>query len=104
MLLLESNDSTLVVRRLQGLVRQLQNYLSPVTYIFPILILNCLRDRLLFKFILLHQNYVGYTNMFFCEKLGFNTFSHTFVNFTIVILTWYNFTSYSIVLPRYENF
>ena len=42
---------------------------------------------------------VGHTNISFCERLNFNTFMRTFLNFTIVILTWYDFTSYSIVLP-----
>ena len=37
--------------------------------------------------------------MSFCERLNFNPFSRTFVHFNIVILTWYDFTSYSIVLP-----
>ena len=58
-----------------------------------------LRDRFLFKFILLHHIYVGYTNIYFYEQLTFNPFCYTFVKFTIVVLTWYDFTSYSIVLP-----
>ena len=45
------------------------------------------------------QIYVGFTNILFCEKLSFNPFIRTFVHFTIVLLTWYYFTSYSILLP-----
>ena len=43
--------------------------------------------------------FVGFTNILFCERLSFNLFSRTFVNFTIALLIWYDFTSYSIVLP-----
>ena len=36
---------------------------------------------------------------YFCERLNLNIVSPTFVRFTIVMLTWHDFTSYSIVLP-----
>ena len=35
----------------------------------------------------------------FCERLNFNTFMRTFIHFTIVVLTFYDFTSYFILLP-----
>ena len=50
------------------------------------------RDRFLLKFILLHDIYVGYTKISFCDKLIFNHFCRTFVYFTIVDFTWYDFT------------
>ena len=37
--------------------------------------------------------------MFFCERLNFNPFWSYFVHCAIVVLTWYDFISYSIVLP-----
>ena len=43
--------------------------------------------------------YVGVTNMSFCEHLSYNPFNRTYVIFIIVFLTWYDLTSYSIVLP-----
>ena len=52
----------------------------------------------LFKFVLFHHIIVGRTNIYFCEQLNFNIFMHTFLYFNTVILTWYDFTSYSIVL------
>ena len=62
-----------------------------------------LKNRLcayfLFKFKLLSHIYVCYTNMSFWEQLSGNPSSCNFVLFTIVVLTWYEFTSYSIVLP-----
>ena len=66
--------------------------------LFPFKFDNQLCDLFLFKFIVLRHMYVGYTNKFFCEQLSVNTFSHTFVHFTIVLLTSYDFTSYYIVL------
>ena len=58
-----------------------------------------LRDRFLFKFILLRHMYVGYTNSSFFKRLSSNPFSCTFIHFTIVVLNWYDFRSYYIVLP-----
>ena len=60
---------------------------------------NCLSDCLIFKFGLLRHIIVGHTSNFFCERLNFNPFSQAFVQFTIVVLTWYDFTLYSKVLP-----
>ena len=62
-------------------------------------ILNRLHDSFLFNFVLLSRILVGYTNIYLCELLNFNPFSRNFLNFTIFVLTWYHFTSYSIVLP-----
>ena len=59
---------------------------------------NWLRYWFIFRFVLLGHIPVGHTNIFFCGRLNFNPFSHTFVNFTIFILTWYDFTSYYILL------
>ena len=50
-------------------------------------------------FNLLRQIYVGFTKMSFCERLSYNHFNCNYVLFTIVFLTWYDLTSYSIVLP-----
>ena len=66
-------------------------------YIFPI-ILDHVCDLFLIKSIFLLHIYVGYTNISFSEWLSFNIFCHTFVHFTTVFLTWYDFMSYSIVL------
>ena len=57
-----------------------------------------LRDRFLFKFILLRHICVGYKKIPFCEQLSFNPFVRTFVQFTIFVLTWYNFTPYYMIL------
>ena len=50
-------------------------------------------------FNLLRHIYVGFANMSFCERISYNPFHHTSVLFTIFFLTWYDLTSYSIVLP-----
>ena len=68
---------------------------------FSIKIWNRLHDFFLFKFVLFHHILVGHTNISFCERLKLNIFMRTFVYFTIVVLTWYDFKSYSIVLPVY---
>ena len=60
---------------------------------------NILITCFLFKLNLLRQIYVSFTNMSFCEWLSFNILCRAFINFTIVVLTCYYFTSYSIVLP-----
>ena len=60
---------------------------------------NHLHERLLFNYILLCHMYVGYTNIYFCERLSFNTFSLTFMHFNIVVLSWYDFAPYYILLP-----
>ena len=88
-----------VVHQLRILVRASQSYLMSGTYNFPIQIWNRLRDRYLFNFFLLHHILVVHTNIYFCEWLKFNLFIHTFVHFTIVVLTWHDLTSYSKVLP-----
>ena len=51
-----------------------------------------------FKVILLNYIQVGNTKINFCERSSFNPFISIFVHFTILFLTWYDFTSYSIVL------
>ena len=61
--------------------------------------LNLLRNSFIFKFVLLHHILVVHTKIFSYERLNFNTFSRTYVHFIIVILTWHDFTSYSLVLP-----
>ena len=68
---------------------------------FSIKILNCLHDRFLFKFVLFHHVLVGHNKISLCDQLKFNIFMRTFVYFTIVVLTWYDFKSYSIVLLMY---
>ena len=60
---------------------------------------NCLRDRFLFQFVSLRHILVGHASGHLCDRLTINTFSRTLVRFTLVILTWYEFASYSIVLP-----
>ena len=68
------------------------------TCIFPFRCENHLHYRFLFKFFLLHHIHVCCPKISFREHLSFNTFSRTFVHFTILISTCYDFTSYSIVL------
>ena len=58
-----------------------------------------LRNRLLFNFVLLRHLLVSYNNIYFYERLNINHFSRKIVNFTIVVLNWYDLKSYSIVLP-----
>ena len=60
---------------------------------------NRLRDCLLFKFFLLRHILIGYTNLYLFWRLNWNTLMHTFLNFTVVILTSHDFTSYSKLLP-----
>ena len=72
---------------------------SPARFTCSFILDNHLCDRFVFKFILLRHMYVGYTNISFCQWLNSNPFSRTFVHFTIVVLTWYDFTLSSIVLP-----
>ena len=59
----------------------------------------CLLVRLIFQFILLHHILIGPTNTSFSDRLNLNPFICTFSNLNIVVLTWYDITSYSIVLP-----
>ena len=68
-------------------------------YILPIPSWNWLSDSFLFRFNLMRHIYVDYTNMSFYERLNFNPFCCTFVHFTIIVLIWYDITSYTIVLP-----
>ena len=81
------------------LVRASLAYLRSGTYIYLNTNFNLLRDGFLFKFVLLLHILVSHTNIFFCERLNFNIFMGTFVHFDIVVLTRYDFTSYSIVFP-----
>ena len=67
-------------------------HISPVHFTCSFILNNHLRNRFISKFILLRHVYVGYSNISFRERLSFNTFSHTFVHFTIAVLTWYDFT------------
>ena len=92
MLHLEFNFTTSLICCLRFLVRMSQASFTFRTYILPIQICNHLRDLLLFDFNLLHHILVGYTYIYLCESLNFNTFSITFVYFNIVILTWHDFT------------
>ena len=94
----EFNYTTSVVYHSRILVRASQAYLRSGTYILPILILNLLRDRFLFKFVLFHHILIGYIKISLCEQLKFHFFC-TFVHFNIVIFTWHDFISYSTVLP-----
>ena len=50
-------------------------------------------------FNLLRRVYVGLTNMSFCERLSYKPINHISVLFTIVFMSLYDLTSYSIVLP-----
>ena len=68
---------------------------------FSYSIWNHLRGPFVLKFVLLRHILVGDTDFYFYERLKLNPFSCTFVYFTIVIFTWYDFKSYSIVLPMY---
>ena len=86
---------------LAGLVCMSQVYLKFGTFIISIKIWNCLYDRFLFNFFIFHHILVGHTNISLCEQLQFNIFMCTFVYFIIVVMTWYDFQSYSIVLPMY---
>ena len=97
---LEFNYTTMVVYCLWLLVWASQACFRSRTYNFPIQIWNILRDFFLFKFVLLCHILVVYTNLSFCEQFNINPFYCTFVHFTIVILTWHDFTSYSMVLPN----
>ena len=35
-----------------------------------------------------------------CPNIYFSSFSHTYIQFTILVLTWYYFTSYSLVFTH----
>ena len=94
---LKFNYTTYIVLYLRILVRLYSADVRSGTYSFPIQIWNHLRDRFIFKFVLVRQILVGYTNVYFCERLNFNPFSCTFVHFNIVVLTWHDFTPYFIV-------
>ena len=59
---------------------------------------NRLNNQFIFKFVSLHQIPVENTNITFFDQLNSNPFMRNFVNFTIVVLTWYDFTSYTKVL------
>ena len=62
--------------------------------------LNHLYHFLFFKIILFDSHtWYPYQHPLLWEVKIFNSFSRTYVLFTIVVLNWYNFTSYSIVLP-----
>ena len=50
-------------------------------------------------FVSLHHILIGYTSTSFYECLNNNHFSCTFMHFTILLLDWDYFTSYSIALP-----
>ena len=51
-----------------------------------------------YYFLKLHHIIVRYTKISFYERLKFNPLSSTLVNLTIFVLTWYDFTSFYIVL------
>ena len=51
------------------------------------------------SFNLLRHIYIGFTNMYLCERLSYNPFNRTYVIFTIVFLTLYDLTPYYTVLP-----
>ena len=67
--------------------------------LFPYSNLNRLCDCFFFIFVFLCHIVVRYTNIFFCERFNFNPFTRKFLHFTITVLNWYDFISYSIVLP-----
>ena len=67
---LELNYTTLVVCCSGILVCAPQDYLRSGTYILPIQIWNRLSYRFLFKFVLLRHILVGYTNIYFRERLN----------------------------------
>ena len=93
------NILTSVLCRSWILVCASKGYLRSGSYILSIQIRNRLRDRFLFKFVLLLYIIIGFTKIFFWQRLKFNPFMNNFVHFTILILTWCNLTSYYIVLP-----
>ena len=80
------------------LVHVSQESLDAWDLIFDHSNLNHLRARFLAKILLLYHIHFGYTNIYFCDWLIFNTFSCKFLNFTIVILIRYDFALYSIAL------
>ena len=51
------------------------------------------------RFNLLLHNYVGFTNIYICERLSYNPFNCISIIFTVVFFTWCDLTSYSIILP-----
>ena len=88
-------DTNLLVRRLGILVCMSQGSLYVwYLYIPPFKFESHLHYCFLFKFVLLCHILVGYTNIFLCERLIFNLFSHTFVHLTIVVLNSYDSTSW----------
>ena len=93
------NYATSVVFHSHILVCPSQVYLRSWTYSFPIQIWNFLHDCLLCKLVLLRHIIIGHANITFCERLNSNPFIRTFVHFTIFVLNWHDFISYSIVLP-----
>ena len=97
---LELIFTTLVLRHSGILVHASQVSIYVQDLYFTCSNLNQLCDRLLVKLVLLRHINVGYTNIFFCGWLRSNNFCCTFASFTIVILTWYDITPYSIVLPK----
>ena len=64
----------------------------------PIKIWNRLCDHFIFNFFLLCHILIGNNSVYLCDRLNFNPFIYTFVHLTIAVFTWYNLTSYSIVL------
>ena len=51
------------------------------------------------RFNLLRHINLGFTNISFCERFKYNPFNCPSVIFSIVFLTWYDLTSYYILLP-----
>ena len=84
---------------LGGFISRVARYVTCLRLIFWPIKFYHLCDRFLFKFFSLCHIYVGCTNISFYERLSFNNICCTSVHFNIVVLTWYDFTSYSIVLP-----
>ena len=65
-----------------------------------IVILQHLTEFVLFEILSLHHIPVRYTNVSFMNNLYFHDFGHTYLQFTMDVLTWYNFTPYSIILTN----
>ena len=103
---LEFIYTSYVVCRSLFLVHTSSAYLRSRPYSFPpysLLIpkLKLLMHSLLVNFFLSHQVLVGHFIVYLCQGLNCNPFSCTFVRSNIVILTWYDISSYSIVLPMW---
>ena len=73
------------------LIKCLVLILCPITF-------DYLRDRVLFEVILLCNICIVYINVSFSELKRFKPYCCMFVHFTIAVLTWYEFTSFSIIL------